>query len=361
MRAMTIRARAARRAHARRGRAPRADRRRGAGAGRRGRRQPDRREDAGGQGRFRRAGRVPGDPRRRLQRGRGRGAVRGTRCSRGPRSTAWRSSRAPVAATPSTSASTRSASSASRRALARGGGRGSGRRAHRVGHGRRDREGARGPAHPDPCRAGGVGHFAVQFASYFGAHVIATGSQRNHGWLRELGAAEVIDYATERFEDRASDVDVVIDLIGNVKDDTGTRSLSVLRPGGLLVNAPERQLADDGVGCYGSRRARDRLPGRSRRLHAGSHLPAARIRRRPRLRRPRLRPFGRGRSAPRDRGGAHPRQDRAQRRRGLQAARLRMPSCSARRSWPGRARSCRRPPRRGYRRRVGRRDSCARG
>jgi NADPH:quinone reductase-like Zn-dependent oxidoreductase len=86
--------------------------------------------------------------------------------------------------------------------------------------------------------AGGVGHFAVQFASYFGAHVIATGSQRNHGWLRELGADEVIDYSAERFEDRVSDLDVVVDMIGNVKDDTGTRSLSVLRPGGLLVNVP---------------------------------------------------------------------------------------------------------------------------
>jgi NADPH:quinone reductase-like Zn-dependent oxidoreductase len=86
--------------------------------------------------------------------------------------------------------------------------------------------------------AGGVGHFAVQFAAYFGAQVIATGSQRNHGWLRELGATEVIDYATERFEDRVSGIDVVIDLIGNVKDDTATRSLTVLRPGGLLVNAP---------------------------------------------------------------------------------------------------------------------------
>lgn len=86
--------------------------------------------------------------------------------------------------------------------------------------------------------SGGVGHFAVQFASYFGAHVIATGSAPNHSWLRSLGAAEVIDYSTTRFEDVVSDVDVVIDLIGNVHDNTGTRSLSVLRPGGLLVNAP---------------------------------------------------------------------------------------------------------------------------
>lgn len=86
--------------------------------------------------------------------------------------------------------------------------------------------------------AGGVGHFAVQFAAYFGAHVIATGSSRNQGWLRELGAAEVIDYTSTRFEEVASRVDVVIDLVGNAHDATGTRSLSVLRPGGLLVTAP---------------------------------------------------------------------------------------------------------------------------
>lgn len=86
--------------------------------------------------------------------------------------------------------------------------------------------------------AGGVGHLAVQFAAYFGAHVTATGSARNLPFLRELGAHEVIDYGSERFEDRVRDLDVVIDLIGNVHDDTGTRSLSVLRPGGLLVNVP---------------------------------------------------------------------------------------------------------------------------
>jgi NADPH:quinone reductase-like Zn-dependent oxidoreductase len=86
--------------------------------------------------------------------------------------------------------------------------------------------------------SGGVGHFAVQFAAYFGARVSATGSARNADWLRELGAQTVIDYTTERFEDRVSDVDVVVDLIGNVHDDTGTRSLRVLRPGGLLLEVP---------------------------------------------------------------------------------------------------------------------------
>jgi NADPH:quinone reductase-like Zn-dependent oxidoreductase len=86
--------------------------------------------------------------------------------------------------------------------------------------------------------SGGVGHFAVQLAKYFGAHVTATGSTRNLGWLRELGASVAIDYTTTRFEDVVGDVDAVIDLIGNVHDNTGTRSLRVLRPGGLIVNAP---------------------------------------------------------------------------------------------------------------------------
>jgi len=78
----------------------------------------------------------------------------------------------------------------------------------------------------------------VQFAAYFGAHVIATGSGRNAGFLRELGAAEVIDYTAARFDDLLSDLDVVIDLVGNVQDETGTRSLRVLRPGGLIINVP---------------------------------------------------------------------------------------------------------------------------
>lgn len=86
--------------------------------------------------------------------------------------------------------------------------------------------------------AGGVGHVAVQLASFFGAHVVATCSARNVSFVSELGAARVIDYTSSRFEDEESDFDVVIDLIGNVHDDTGSRSLRVLRPGGLIINAP---------------------------------------------------------------------------------------------------------------------------
>ncbi|MER6948175.1 NADP-dependent oxidoreductase [Nonomuraea sp. NPDC000554] len=81
--------------------------------------------------------------------------------------------------------------------------------------------------------AGGVGHLAIQFARHLGAHVITTASAGRHEWLRQLGAAETIDYTTTAFEDVARDVDVVLDLTGD-----GHRSLKVLRPGGLLVAIP---------------------------------------------------------------------------------------------------------------------------
>jgi NADPH:quinone reductase-like Zn-dependent oxidoreductase len=65
-----------------------------------------------------------------------------------------------------------------------------------------------------------------------------TASARNSSWLRELGAAVVIDYTTTRFEEVVPEVDVVIDLVGNVSADTGSRSLEVLRTGGLYVLVP---------------------------------------------------------------------------------------------------------------------------
>jgi len=51
-------------------------------------------------------------------------------------------------------------------------------------------------------------------------------------------AAEVVDYTAERFEQVLDPVDAVIDLIGNTRDDTASRSLAALRPGGLIVNGP---------------------------------------------------------------------------------------------------------------------------
>lgn len=81
--------------------------------------------------------------------------------------------------------------------------------------------------------AGGVGIFAVQLAAWKGAHVIATASARNHEFLRELGADELIDYNKEQFEDRVSDVDIVLDTMGG---ETREHSWGVLKRGGTIIS-----------------------------------------------------------------------------------------------------------------------------
>ena len=84
---------------------------------------------------------------------------------------------------------------------------------------------------------GGVGHLAVQIAKARGAYVITTASAAKRDFVQGLGADEVIDYRAQDFEKEVSDVDVVLELIGG---DYADRSLTTLRPGGLLVTAIAR-------------------------------------------------------------------------------------------------------------------------
>ncbi|GAA1932871.1 NADP-dependent oxidoreductase [Kitasatospora viridis] len=81
--------------------------------------------------------------------------------------------------------------------------------------------------------AGGVGHLAVQVAKARGAYVIGTARAEKHAFLRELGVDEVIDHTREDFARAVREVDVVLDPIAG---DYGPRSLSVLAPGGTLVD-----------------------------------------------------------------------------------------------------------------------------
>ena len=63
--------------------------------------------------------------------------------------------------------------------------------------------------------AGGVGFNAVQIAVALGAYVIGTASPRNHGFLREAEAAEVLDYSAGPISEQLSEpVDAVLDLVG---------------------------------------------------------------------------------------------------------------------------------------------------
>jgi NADPH:quinone reductase-like Zn-dependent oxidoreductase len=80
--------------------------------------------------------------------------------------------------------------------------------------------------------AGGVGHFAVQFAKHAGAHVIGTGSSRNRDFVMGLGADEYVDYTQQDVRDAVSGVDVAFDTVGG---ETTESLLAVVREGGILV------------------------------------------------------------------------------------------------------------------------------
>jgi NADPH:quinone reductase-like Zn-dependent oxidoreductase len=80
--------------------------------------------------------------------------------------------------------------------------------------------------------AGGVGHLAIQMAKHLGAFVTASCSGRNVSFVRELGADEVVDYTTTRYDDVLRDYDMVLDALGG---EHHQRSLSVLKEGGHLV------------------------------------------------------------------------------------------------------------------------------
>ncbi len=83
--------------------------------------------------------------------------------------------------------------------------------------------------------AGGVGHFAVQFASQHGAHVIATGSGANEDFLHQIGADDVINYEEDDVHDCCYGLDAVLDLVGG---DTGIKALGSLGEHGKLVTVP---------------------------------------------------------------------------------------------------------------------------
>ncbi|MFJ4880618.1 NADP-dependent oxidoreductase [Streptomyces sp. NPDC088745] len=87
--------------------------------------------------------------------------------------------------------------------------------------------------------AGGVGSLAVQIARALGAEVIGTASERNHDYLRSLGAKPVTygDGLEGRVREIAPDgVDAVLDLVGG---DALQVSPSLLAPGGRLASVAD--------------------------------------------------------------------------------------------------------------------------
>ena len=93
---------------------------------------------------------------------------------------------------------------------------------------------------------GGVGSFAVQFALAKGARVIGTAGSDKQSLLNELGVTQAIDYTSTKFEEVVQEVDVVFDTVGG---ELIERSLSALKPGGILVTPAGRTRRGSGKGA----------------------------------------------------------------------------------------------------------------
>ncbi len=81
--------------------------------------------------------------------------------------------------------------------------------------------------------SGGVGTIAIQLAKHLGAHVATTASAASVEMLKDLGADEVIDYRSRKFEEELSGYDLVLN---SLDAKTLENSLKVLKPGGKLIS-----------------------------------------------------------------------------------------------------------------------------
>ena len=86
--------------------------------------------------------------------------------------------------------------------------------------------------------AGGIGSIAIQLAKHLGAYVATTASTNDKQFVQELGADQVVDYTTEKFEDTIHDYDAVFDTVAG---DTYKKSFKVLKKGsGIIVSMLEQ-------------------------------------------------------------------------------------------------------------------------
>ena len=81
--------------------------------------------------------------------------------------------------------------------------------------------------------SGGVGHFAVQIARYFGAEVTGTSSATNREFVLGIGADHHFDYHTDELERSGEKFDFVWDPVGGKNID---RSLKVMKPGSTIIS-----------------------------------------------------------------------------------------------------------------------------
>ena len=96
--------------------------------------------------------------------------------------------------------------------------------------------------------SGGIGSFAIQYASKMGAEVYTTTSTKNVGWVKALGANKVIDYKKENYLTEVPKLDVVYDTLGG---DYTLEAFQLLKRGGKVVSIAGRRLDDKTARQYG--------------------------------------------------------------------------------------------------------------
>lgn len=86
--------------------------------------------------------------------------------------------------------------------------------------------------------SGGVGSFAIQLAKEKGAKVIGVASEKNHSFMKELGADYTIDYKNKHIGEATKEIfPEGVDLIfGCTSGESMQQSLMALKPSGKLVS-----------------------------------------------------------------------------------------------------------------------------
>jgi NADPH:quinone reductase-like Zn-dependent oxidoreductase len=138
--------------------------------------------------------------------------------------------------------------------------------------------------------SGGVGHFAIQFANWYGAEVTAVCSGRNREFVASLGAHRVIDYTGEDYTATGDTYDVIYDLVGSKRLGAclglltsegqyvlggGEFKNKLLGPIGRMVNLNLRKhFASQTLVSYQARVTQEELQSLARLIEAGAATPS---------------------------------------------------------------------------------------
>jgi NADPH:quinone reductase-like Zn-dependent oxidoreductase len=118
--------------------------------------------------------------------------------------------------------------------------------------------------------SGGIGTFAVQFATHVGCEVTGVCSTRNVDLVRSLGAVRVVDYTTTDVTETGETYDVIFDAVGK---GSFAGVADALNPGGLYMTTVPS------VGVLLAM-ARTRLVGDRRAVFAATGMKPVGVRRR---------------------------------------------------------------------------------